>query len=50
VAKVELGHHVTVPASWRNELETLGLDFEQLQEEYKAWKQSEREALVKKLA
>jgi len=50
IAQVELGHNATIPASWQHGLERLGIDFDELEEDYLEWRQLQREAVMERLA
>lgn len=49
IAQVEHGHTATIPESWRYGLERLGIDFDELQEDYLEWRQAQREAVMERL-
>lgn len=50
ITQVELGHTATIPESWRYGLERLGIDYDELQEDYLEWRQLQREAVMERLA
>ena len=50
ITQVELGHNATIPASWQHGLERLGIDYDDLQEDYLEWRQLQREAVMEQLA
>lgn len=50
ITQVELGHTPRIPMSWQHGLERLGIDYDDLQEDYLEWRQLQREAVIERLA
>ena len=50
ITQVELGHTATIPESWQEGLERLGIDYWELQEDYLEWREGQREAVMERLA
>lgn len=50
ITQVELGHTATIPESWQEGLERLGIDYWELQEDYLEWREAQREAVMERLA
>lgn len=50
IAQVEHGHTATIPETWRHGLERLGIDYDELQEDFLEWREAQREAVMEQLA